>query len=445
MGDNQPQECKICFSESPDAECAYCGELFHKDCAINQLIEEKRCPFCHKELSIIDLRPLISRSHLLHIFELALIENENLLIRQIRPIISNLQNLHRWIQKHHFRLEIARDIISKYPSSKEKSKIVKDVLGKASSLAPFISDSNVKLELLEFNSSHPYVEIMDSRDFLLWSLRNCRDIWSFKLTDSIGRCECGGVIVVQKVKNSTPTCENCGSLFCEDCGAKLSPLTRHSCDLEAKKSHKLLLKKTKPCPVCGTRIEKSIGCDDMFCVICHTGFNWRTNEIIKGQFHNPERNKFFSSSTSLEIIDVIDDDDLFSNSSNIPLFNSLYLINSEFNSCANGTNKLEHDLKLLIAKNLILDIKAHDLFVRFTFAKLIRDFVRSKTRNIRLIMFALQTNSTYKCNWPVIQSELLYAISEINLLASDLRLPPLLRNLPPLIRSLHTFKATPSF
>lgn len=433
MGDNHPQECKICFYDNPDAECAYCGELFHKDCAINQLIEEKRCPFCHKELSFIDLRPLISRTHLLHIFELALIENENLLIRQIRPIISNLQILHRWIQKHHFRIEIARDIIAKYPSSKEKTKIVKDVLGKASSLAPFISDSIIN------------IETMDSREFLLWSLKNCKDIWSFKLTDSIGRCECGGVIVVQKTKNSIPTCENCGSSFCEDCGARLSSFTRHSCDLEAKKSHKLLLKKTKPCPVCGTRIEKSVGCDDMFCVICHTGFNWRTNEIIKGQFHNPERNNFFSSSNSLEIIDVIDDDDLFSNSSNIPLFNSLYLINSEFNSCSNGTNKIEHELKLLIAKNLISDINAHDLFVRFTFAKLIRDFVRSKTRNIRLIMFALQSNSTYKCNWPVIQSELLYAISQINLLASDLRLPPRLLSLPPLIRSIHTFKSTPSF
>ena len=231
MGDIQPQECKICFSDSPDAECAYCGELFHKDCAINQLIEEKRCPFCHKELSIIDLRPLISRTHLLHIFELALIENENLLIRQIRPIISNLQILHRWIQKHHFRIEIARDIIAKYPSSKEKSKIVKDVLGKASSLAPFISDSIVN------------IENMDSREFLLWSLKNCKDIWSFKLTDSIGRCECGGVIVVQKTKNSIPTCENCGSSFCEDCGARLSSFTRHSGDLEAKKPHKLALKK----------------------------------------------------------------------------------------------------------------------------------------------------------------------------------------------------------
>jgi len=50
---------------------------------------------------------------------------------------------------------------------------------------------------------------------------------------------------------------------------------------------KLLNKDSKSCPKCGTVIHKTSGCAQMWCISCHTAFNWRTGEIETGRIHNP--------------------------------------------------------------------------------------------------------------------------------------------------------------
>ena len=49
----------------------------------------------------------------------------------------------------------------------------------------------------------------------------------------------------------------------------------------------LLRDNTKPCPKCGQGIYKVSGCDQMWCVSCHTCFSWRTGNILNGTVHNP--------------------------------------------------------------------------------------------------------------------------------------------------------------
>lgn len=62
----------------------------------------------------------------------------------------------------------------------------------------------------------------------------------------------------------------------------------HECDPEKKATVELLKKDTKPCPKCGQLINKSHGCDQMYCIKCHTAFSWRTGAIERGNVHNPE-------------------------------------------------------------------------------------------------------------------------------------------------------------
>jgi len=55
---------------------------------------------------------------------------------------------------------------------------------------------------------------------------------------------------------------------------------------------KLLKKDTKPCPKCGTMIQKLSGCAQMWCPDCHTAFDWRTGHVETGRIHNPHYMEF---------------------------------------------------------------------------------------------------------------------------------------------------------
>ena len=84
-------------------------------------------------------------------------------------------------------------------------------------------------------------------------------------------------------------CGTCGTFSCKDC---LKPKNgqndeEHKCDPDDVATTKLLAKETKPCPSCAATIYKIEGCDQMWCVICHTAFSWKTGRIEKGVVHNP--------------------------------------------------------------------------------------------------------------------------------------------------------------
>ena len=61
----------------------------------------------------------------------------------------------------------------------------------------------------------------------------------------------------------------------------------HTCNENDVATAKLLNSDTKPCPSCRTPIFKIMGCDQMWCTQCHTGFSWRTGMIQNSHIHNP--------------------------------------------------------------------------------------------------------------------------------------------------------------
>ena len=84
-------------------------------------------------------------------------------------------------------------------------------------------------------------------------------------------------------------CGTCQLWACPDCMVmkgkdKDAP---HTCDESLKATVAMIVKESKPCPKCGERISKVDGCDQMFCVDCHTAFSWNTGQLVSGVIHNP--------------------------------------------------------------------------------------------------------------------------------------------------------------
>ena len=94
--------------------------------------------------------------------------------------------------------------------------------------------------------------------------------------------------------NQNLTCLLCETTFCEHC---MEPISFHSSEGESKIQHKcnpdivstynIIKKDTKPCPNCCEPISKINGCDQMWCINCHTAFSWETGSIDDGRIHNP--------------------------------------------------------------------------------------------------------------------------------------------------------------
>jgi hypothetical protein len=85
-------------------------------------------------------------------------------------------------------------------------------------------------------------------------------------------------------------CGLCNGHFCEHCNDRIN--IGHKCDPDAVKTMELLKKDTKPCPKCGTMIQKLSGCRQMWCPDCHTAFDWVSGQVETGRIHNPHYMEF---------------------------------------------------------------------------------------------------------------------------------------------------------
>lgn len=79
-------------------------------------------------------------------------------------------------------------------------------------------------------------------------------------------------------------CTLCQKLICNKCH-KINN-DNHVCNSNDVDNITELLKETTQCPCCKVFIHKSTGCNDMYCTICKTHFNFRTKKIT-GYRHNP--------------------------------------------------------------------------------------------------------------------------------------------------------------
>jgi len=105
-------------------------------------------------------------------------------------------------------------------------------------------------------------------------------------------------------------CDLCNSKACTECYELLDESNKqHVCDSNTLESIKLLKQDSRPCPKCSSMIYKINGCDQIFCVECHTAWNWKTGYLITNNIHNPhyfeyvaERNRGITPRDPLDVL-----------------------------------------------------------------------------------------------------------------------------------------------
>ena len=79
------------------------------------------------------------------------------------------------------------------------------------------------------------------------------------------------------------TCNKCLYVHDKRIGEKYN---EYGCKLVDIETLKLIKSDSKNCPSCGVIIHRTEGCNQMWCVSCHTGFSWKTGKI-ETNIHNP--------------------------------------------------------------------------------------------------------------------------------------------------------------
>ena len=137
-----------------------------------------------------------------------------------------------------------------------------------------------------------YSELRDAYNKSITDLRTTMNLYADKegpaeRREFIMKCpaeECRGFL------SSAYKCGTCEAWACVDCHVSIGKKdAAHTCDPNTVLSAKAIKAETRPCPKCGTRIFKTEGCDQMWCIMegCGTAFSWDTGHIVTGVIHNP--------------------------------------------------------------------------------------------------------------------------------------------------------------
>ena len=100
---------------------------------------------------------------------------------------------------------------------------------------------------------------------------------------------CAGTVVVPSGDNTQAKCLICHGNACVKCRSSVVD-AHHDCDEDVVASIQFIERNTRSCPSCNRPIQRSYGCDQMWCTGCRSAFCYRTGKKIENlrNLHNPE-------------------------------------------------------------------------------------------------------------------------------------------------------------
>lgn len=259
-------ECSLCcenFQKNNIAKCPYCTYIICKPCWDTYLISvikvDKPCPNCNKTLTRKNLIDMFTKIYVdkdlkNHIKEILMLEDK----AQIPQTLKYID-----IMKEKEKL------------NQEITKITEDIRDNET--------NNTLSYYIKINTINAYKQYIKNELNNIFT--NKTKITNIKNSSYIYPCknpDCEGFV------NTDWYCSICEKYTCKDCHQIITD--NHICDKDDIETAKIINKDTKPCPGCKNAIMKSSGCDQMWCWICHTAFDWKTGKIVKKDryIHNPE-------------------------------------------------------------------------------------------------------------------------------------------------------------
>lgn len=266
-------DCVVCasYSKTYPIECMYCHEKVCQECYQTGILldtHEPRCLFCKKPLSIEAIMKNTPRSWV---------------VNKFFPHLTSI------------RMESEKNLLI-HDQSEARLLIMIQTYRDALRRMPTISKLRKRLKLK--TGSHPEIEtIRKTRHDLQQKIREMSSSsFAKKKTTPAkwkGFCplnNCRGFI------SSDGICGLCQAKSCVMCGEK--DHQPDECDPDILKNFTAIVNETKPCPCCSVSIYQMSGCDQMWCVLCHTTFSWKTGEVLKGMVHNPHYYEWLFNTTN---------------------------------------------------------------------------------------------------------------------------------------------------
>jgi hypothetical protein len=284
---NVKASCSICFSETSNSKnvicCGKCHKIICKKCLTQSLKlargETPQCPSCKESFTRESLDNMFTkhfRKNILHKFQMKqLMEKEKSFFPETLLLIEK-ENAHcEFIKLFAYHAELTRKIS---PTDTDLLEI--GLFENINAIRIKMKELKEKMKMLSLSSP--------SKSFVNKKCQSCEN----------------GYL------NSEWICQLCNYKTCKNCFKSLQNLDTtidHVCSEDDIASKKIIDEITKSCPHCFIQVEKSQGCDQMWCTACNGAFNWKTGDKINGPIHNPHYSEYLQKKEKDLLVGCSDD------------------------------------------------------------------------------------------------------------------------------------------